>query len=668
MLTASTCTPTRAAIFTGRGVNAVGLQDGPFVPGEGGVVTHDFPFLPELLKDEGYRTVGLGKWHLGFTSVVDLPNSRGFDKFFGNLQGAGDFYTHEIGLLCNSQNPVNPDSFPGSYGSNCYSINGYDLVYNGEPVLEDASGSAYRGQYYTDVLATKATEYIDEHDPESPLFLYLAPTAPHAPMQATEEYMALCEHITTDNYRNILCGMMAGVDAMVGKVVAALAAKGMLENTVIAYTSDNGGVSIFGSNNLYRGDKGAAFDGGVRVPAFISSPNLQSKLRGQTYDGLVHANDFFATLARAGGIDKTVIAASEGFPFLHQGLNKIDKDFDRNVVYLGLAGPLYGNTGGAVFKHNDRFYKWMRFPSGFAYFAGYSTEFQRGVTDGDYLFDLTADPQETTNQVNNPAYASMVEKGRTYAITNMNAGKPSQTTPRFFTEKPTDKGCWLPRDSPHRAIDCGIAVVNAVPNLTPAPYPFLPSMNQLIYQNAGRVFQTAFTAAQTALLQLIVSTSALLMNDNAPCTPERAAARGATAVALGNLQVGVAVLQTLTAGTASFVQQQTVVQGLVGLFVQKLSLYLADNACGGAGLATNVAAAQVAVATAQGGYFVAAAGALAAQANFVAEGNICGCACGINCPTVTLASTSVSSHEHPDFRISSENIMAGKSIAGLFHD
>ncbi|CAM9863165.1 unnamed protein product, partial [Ectocarpus fasciculatus] len=282
MYVASTCTPTRAAIFTGRGVNAVGLQDGPFVPGEGGVVTHDYPFLPELLKDEGYRTVGLGKWHLGFTSVVDLPNSRGFDKFFGNLQGAG------------------------SYGSNCYSINGYDLVYNGEPVLEDASGSAYRGQYYTDVLATKATEYIDEHDPESPLFLYLAPTAPHAPMQATEEYMALCEHITTDNYRNILCGMMAGVDAMVGKVVAALAAKGMLENTVIAYTSDNGGVSIFGSNNLYRGDKGAAFDGGVRVPAFISSPNLQSKLRGQTYDGLVHANDFFATLARAGGIDKTV--------------------------------------------------------------------------------------------------------------------------------------------------------------------------------------------------------------------------------------------------------------------------------------------------------------------------------------------------------------------------
>ncbi|CAM9239616.1 unnamed protein product, partial [Ectocarpus fasciculatus] len=301
MYVASTCTPTRAAILTGRGVNSLGLHDGPFVPAEAGVVTHDFPFLPELLKDEGYTTIGLGKWHLGFTHVADMPSSRGFDKYFGNLQGAGDFFLHEIGLFCNSQNPVNPDSLPASHGSNCYAVNGYDVMFNGEPVLEDETGTPYRGQYYTDILASKATQYIDEHDPESPLFMYLAPTAPHAPLQATDEYLALCDHITTDNSRNVLCAMMAGVDNMVGQVIAALETKGMLENTVIAYTSDNGGVRIFGSENLYRNDKGSVFDGGVRAPAFISTPNLKSELRGGAYDGLVFANDFFATLARVAG-------------------------------------------------------------------------------------------------------------------------------------------------------------------------------------------------------------------------------------------------------------------------------------------------------------------------------------------------------------------------------
>lgn len=644
------------------------MHDGPFVPAEAGVVTHDFPFLPELLKDEGYTTIGLGKWHLGFTHVADMPSSRGFDKYFGNLQGAGDFFLHEIGLFCNSQNPVNPDSLPASHGSNCYAVNGYDVMFNGEPVLEDETGTPYRGQYYTDILASKATQYIDEHDPESPLFMYLAPTAPHAPLQATDEYLALCDHITTDNSRNVLCAMMAGVDNMVGQVIAALETKGMLENTVIAYTSDNGGVRIFGSENLYRNDKGSVFDGGVRAPAFISTPNLKSELRGGAYDGLVFANDFFATLARVAGIDQSIIEASEGYPLLHQGLNKLDKDFDRDVVYLGLAGPLYGSTGGVVFKHNDHYYKWARFPSGYAYFVGYVSEFERGVSDGDFFFDLTVDPQETTNLINDPAYAPLIAMGETYAVTNRAAGKPSDTSPRFFTETPTDKGCWLPRDSPYRDVDCGISVINAIPNPTAAPFAFLPSMNQMIYQNAGRAFQAAFQSAQNALLQLIASTGALLQVDSTPCTPERAAAKAATAAALSGLQGGVAVLQTLTPGTAAFVQQQTVVQGLVGVFVQKLSLYLAESGCGGAGLDANVAQAQVAVASAQGGYFVAASAALAAQANFVAEGQICGCSCGVNCPAAAVAATSVPSHEHPHFRISSEDVLAGRITPSLFHD
>jgi arylsulfatase A-like enzyme len=359
------------------------MEDGPLLPNEAPGLSRDFTLLPELLKDEGYSTVGLGKWHLGFTHVADLPSNRGFDKFFGNLQGAGDFFLHEVGMMCNSANPVNPDQHHPTHGSNCYAVNGYDLNYNGEPVLADESGELYRGQYYTDVLATKATQFIEEHDTESPLFMYLAPTAPHAPMQATPELLALCDHITTDNYRNILCAMMAGVDSMVGDVLAALKAKDMLEDTVIAFVSDNGGVSFFGSENLFKGDKGSVFEGGVRVPAFITG-NIKKSLVGTSYDGLVHANDIFATLARAGNVDESIIAASDGHPILHKEMHKYDKDFERDVVFLGLSGPLYGSSGGVVFKHNSHYYKWSHFPAGFSYIAGYSNEFIRGVTDGDF--------------------------------------------------------------------------------------------------------------------------------------------------------------------------------------------------------------------------------------------------------------------------------------------
>ena len=660
--------------MTGRDINKLGFQNGAIVPGDPTTLGQQFTLLPELLKEEGYATVGLGKWHLGFTHEADLPINRGFDKFFGNLQGAGDFYSHEIGLQCNSANPVNPDTLPITYGSNCYAINGYDMMEGNTPVLYDGQGNPYRGQYYTDILASKAVEMINQHNDDHPLFMYLAPTAPHAPMQAPPEYMAHCSHITTVNFRNILCGMMAGLDKMVGDVLAALESRDMLEDATIVYLSDNGGATVFGSDNNFRGTKGAVYEGGVRVPAFITGGRFKKQMVGATYDGLTHVTDLFATVARLGGVNENIISASDGLPMIKKNQKKMDKDFHRDVVYLGWSTPYFGSSAGVVFTHDNHYYKWTRFPSAVAYYAGYESAFVRGVTDGDFLYDLTTDPQETTNLVNDPAFASIVTLGQNLATANRDGGIQLPNTPLFLTEKPTaGKGCWLPRDSAHLDVDCGISVVNSLPTPPGAPFPFLASINQIIYQRAGLALQAANTAQQAALQQLVGATGVLLATDASPCTPARAEAKLATAQAMQALQAAVQLALTLTPGTPAYAQQAVVVQQALNNFLQKLGLYLAESSCNGAGLAPNVAAAQGQVVLKQSALMAAMAAFASAQANFIAEGQICGCACGVNCPPpptmLAAASSDVSAaHLQHHYHVSEADVLAGRAFPNLYLD
>jgi arylsulfatase I/J len=303
MYAASTCSPTRASLLTGKYANNVGLQDGALFFGESRMLPPQFKILPSLLKSRGYRTYGIGKWHLGYNTTSSIPSQRGFDTFYGNHHGTLDYFKYNIGLSCNSQNPVNSDTFPRNYGSNCFAVNGFDVLSNGIPDPSIINS----GTHYTSVLQSAALKSIASHDTKKPMFLYLAVTAPHSPLQVTGEHAARCAAVPQfppglpTNPRNLICQLMAGVDDLVGAVMASLQTRKMLSNTIFVYTSDNGGVRMFGSTNGgLNGQKGSFFEGGVRVPSFISGTPL-SALAGVVYDDLVHTTDLTATMGLLAG-------------------------------------------------------------------------------------------------------------------------------------------------------------------------------------------------------------------------------------------------------------------------------------------------------------------------------------------------------------------------------
>ncbi len=300
------CTPTRAALMTGRYPLRYGLQMGA-IPSGGryGLATDEF-LLSQGLREAGYETALVGKWHLGHFDPEYWPCQRGFDHFYGPLLGEIDHFTHE------------------AHGVN-------DWYRDNKPVEEQG--------YDTTLFGNEAVRLIETRDGEKPLFLYLAFTAPHTPYQAPEEYLAQYSSIA-DPYRRAYAAMITAMDEEIGRVVAALEAKGMRENTLIVFHSDNGGTrsakftgesAVKGplppSNGPYRGGKGTLYEGGTLVGALANWPG---RIKPGRVAGLLHIVDFFPTLlgiagARVGnekpldGMDAWA-TVSEGAPSPRNGL------------------------------------------------------------------------------------------------------------------------------------------------------------------------------------------------------------------------------------------------------------------------------------------------------------------------------------------------------------
>jgi arylsulfatase A-like enzyme len=285
------CTPTRAALLTGRYPFRYGLQTGVIPTGQKYGLSTDERTLPQALKDAGYDTAIVGKWHLGHGEEKYWPQKRGFDHQYGPLIGEIDYFTHKASGVV-------------------------DWYRNGKSVKEEG--------YSTTLLGNDAVKVIEEHDPAKPLYLYLAFNAAHTPYQAPDEYLKRYANIE-DPSRRAYAGSITAMDDQIGRVITTLASKHMLENTLIAFMSDNGGtrnpmfsgaiadvskVRIPCDNGPYREGKGTNYEGGTRVVALANWPGHIKP--ASKVDGMIHTVDWYPTLLSLANAETEQAKAPDG--------------------------------------------------------------------------------------------------------------------------------------------------------------------------------------------------------------------------------------------------------------------------------------------------------------------------------------------------------------------
>ncbi len=263
------CSPTRAGLLTGRYQQRFGHE---FNPGGNRNANFGLPLsettLADRLKSAGYVTGLVGKWHLGEEPRF-RPGRRGFDEFFGFL-GGGHAY------------------FPGKGAP----------IYRGDEVVQEKA-------YLTDAFGREAVGFIERHR-DRPFFLYLAFNAVHTPMDATDERLARFAAIG-DTSRRTYAAMLTAMDEAVGKVLDALRAARLEENTLIFFLSDNGGPTMLGTtinasrNDPFRGSKRTTLEGGIHVPFVVQ---WKGKLpAGSVYDRPVIQLDILPTALAAAGVE-----------------------------------------------------------------------------------------------------------------------------------------------------------------------------------------------------------------------------------------------------------------------------------------------------------------------------------------------------------------------------
>jgi len=351
------CTPARAALMTGRYPMRYGLQTLVIFPNHLYGLPTDERTLPQALKGAGYRTLMVGKWHLGHADRKFWPNNRGFDYFYGNTVGEVDYFTHQRGGVTDWQR-------------------------NGKFIAEKG--------YVTTLFGDEAVRLIEKQDKGEPFFLYFASLAPHAPYQAPKADEDRYASTIQDPTRRTYAAMITSLDDQVGRIVAALEKRGLRENTLIIFSSDNGGPrnavvasgahsreeressgveqdSLPASNGEFRGGKGSLHEGGVRVPTIFNWP---ARLAPRVVNQPLHMVDIMPTALALAGAEA----------------NPADKPLDGVDIWSTLAE---GNPSprddilvnveafrGAIIKDNWKLVKIALLP---------------GKTE---LFDLNADPGE----------------------------------------------------------------------------------------------------------------------------------------------------------------------------------------------------------------------------------------------------------------------------------
>ena len=316
------CSPTRASLLTGRYPDLVGVPGviRTHIVNNWGYLDPRAVLLPQLLKPAGYHTAIVGKWHLGLSSP-NKPNERGFDHFHGFLGDMmDDYYNHR------------------RHGFNYMRLDDKET---------DPEGHA------TDLFTQWAIDYIGRRaKSKQPFFLYLAYNAPHTPIQPPEDYLARVKtrQKNIDDKRARLVALIEHLDGGIGKVLTVLKETGLSDNTLVIFTSDNGGQLSVGANNgPLRAGKGDMYEGGIRVPACAAWPGKIEP--GSKSDRVALTMDLFPTICGAAGAK--IEHKIDGRTILPTLLGEPQPTKDRLLFWVRREGGNYGGRAYYAARYGD---------------------------------------------------------------------------------------------------------------------------------------------------------------------------------------------------------------------------------------------------------------------------------------------------------------------------